>query len=214
MSRGLSCQRRQILGLGRAVNRAVNGELRLIEGVIDASKEHWRVPVLFGYGFPEIHVRRVMHLLHGVPVNPDHKPGERFVDSPEVRSLKASTIRAIGSLCRRDLLIYRPGWTEWPGHRLDRHHIVYRNALAEAQGFSVLAHNPFGWPEQTALASLKAPEAYSVLWGYALTPAGADAGAGHDPDLASGTILEAIRSLTDWETYWFHPAKAALDALK
>jgi hypothetical protein len=54
MSRGLSCQRRQILGLGRAVNRAVNGELRLIEGVIDASKEHWRVPVLFGYGFPEI----------------------------------------------------------------------------------------------------------------------------------------------------------------
>jgi hypothetical protein len=116
MSRGLSEQQRRILGLGVRINRAVNGgEVVPIAGEPDQTLRSGLV--LCSPGLPEVTVRYVLHLLHGVPVAEYLGSTGFFERDAHTQSLKASATRAITSLLRRDHVAITFGRAGWPGRQ-------------------------------------------------------------------------------------------------
>jgi hypothetical protein len=174
MSRGLSQQQRAILGLGVRINRAVNGgEVVPIPGE-PVMYPHWSGPALCAPGLAEVTVRYVLHLLHKVPIKSvDEGPGF-FRYTARLRSLKASTTRAVTLLCKGGHLVFLPDRRNWPGREAPER---YTDAMTE-------------W-----LAALPPGEALALWWGYALTPKGIEEGLKHEAPLDSVQVLEAVSRL-------------------
>lgn len=223
MGRGLSTQQRRILGLGRAFNIAMSGEPHFPELTVAEPGDPasvWNIPaVVAPDGMPEIRSAFCLLVLDGMKLAREHhrrgywrkvagsspvwigdttirfgwnwrdncrREREYFDNSqPGFASRKASLIRALDGLLKRRLLVYQPDETAvrlWPA--------------PNGVGFAWRTN-----PEGTADSG--------GAWGYRLTPEGAEAGEGHEPDMPAVELLKARRRLL-WQ---YQPvAIARLDA--
>jgi len=107
MSRGLSQQQLQILGLAVAVSRFRYGCPRAFE---PRAVSGWRVPVVEGQPY-DVHGVLAAHVLGGVRWLPDNFMGSthstiHFDKTPAARSVRYSMNRAIAGLGKRGLLAY------------------------------------------------------------------------------------------------------------
>jgi hypothetical protein len=176
MSRGLSEQQRRILGLGVRINRAVNGgKVVPITGRLQEMPGHGLV--LCSPGLPEITVRYVLHLLHGVPIAERlERGGGFFAHDAHTRSLKASVTRAVTSLCQRRHIAMTIERGAWPGRQFPR---------------DLSAEEYRRWWDD-----LPEDERLAAHWGYALLSEGIDVGLENEPtDLALPNVLAGVRRL-------------------
>jgi hypothetical protein len=104
MSKGISTQQRQILGLAVAVSRLRNGE------PVPRTPQphpHFRVPVVTGV-WPDVSAYIAAHIVGGVGLRRDSKYEAILETTPAALSARSSVSRAISSLFDRGLVAYRP----------------------------------------------------------------------------------------------------------
>lgn len=119
MSRGLSRQQRQILGIAAHANRLTqDGTLAVKAG---APMANWQGLTVDYPGVKDLQWPLVAHLLKGLTFVEAHatickhngveQPAGSFFDlrSPQAKSAKASVLRAIQSLVRDGCLLYKDG---------------------------------------------------------------------------------------------------------
>jgi hypothetical protein len=120
MSRGLSQQQRQILGIATHVNRLTQGgQLAVKTG---APVPHYRVPTVDYGGVKDLQWPLAAHLIHGLPFvevgaltvksNGVTQPAAAYFDlhPRAAQSAKTSTIRAITRLESAGFLVRAPRW--------------------------------------------------------------------------------------------------------
>lgn len=124
MGRGLSTEQKRILGIAYHANRLTMGEPTLKAG--DAVNGY-KVPTVNFEGPKDMQWPLAAHLIHNLEWTPAGfqvtkgngvtSKGSEYFDlmTSRARSAKASTIRSIGALCRRNLLILAPkgGQLRW-----------------------------------------------------------------------------------------------------
>jgi hypothetical protein len=125
MSRGLSQQQRQILGIAAHVNRLTQGGTLAVK--TGAPVPHYRIPTVDYGGVKDLQWPLAAHLVHGLPwvavgtlvtkSNGVEQPAGAYFDGHDrrVQRAKTSTIRAITSLWKRGFLVLAPlhGLCRW-----------------------------------------------------------------------------------------------------
>jgi hypothetical protein len=106
MSRGLSRQQLQILGLAVAVSRLCNGTPL---AHVPRSSTSYRVPITRN-AWPDASVALAAHVLGGVVLRPRDRSGASvwLETTPAALNTRSAFSRAITSLLRRGLLVYVP----------------------------------------------------------------------------------------------------------
>ena len=104
MSKGISTQQRQILGLAVAISRLRNGEP---VARTPQPHPHFRIPIVTGV-WPDISTYIAAHIVGGVGLRRDGKYESILETTQTALTARSSISRAISSLLKRGLVAYRP----------------------------------------------------------------------------------------------------------
>lgn len=116
MSKGLSRQQLQILGLAVAISRYRNGEPM---ARVPRPHRDYRVPIVTGHVWPDLRTDVCAHVLGGVGLRSrttqwGREHGKVWLETTQpALTARSSISRAIASLLKRGHLAYRPIFYDW-----------------------------------------------------------------------------------------------------